>query len=146
MHEKDTVELENELSRAKKFENFLENNKDFLLNFTLDDYLNYLMEQKKLLKNDIVKKSQLNAVYAYHIFAGRKKNPAREKAIALALAMELSVDETQRLLYYSGNKKLYAKNSWDSVILFAIQNKFSVERTNNLLLEFHEQPLIGDFK
>ena len=144
MNEKDTAQLENELTKTEDLKEFLDDNKDFFNNFSLAEYLNYLLEEKNLSKMEIVKKCSLNQAYAYHIFAGRKKNPSRDKVICLALAMELSPKETQRLLYFSGNEKLYVKNSWDSIIWFALENKFTVERTNNLLNKFSERPLLGD--
>ena len=144
MTEKDTLQLENELAEAEEIEIFLEDNKEIFQNFSLAEYLNSLLAEKNLSKKEVAKKSLLNEIYAYHIFAGRKKNPARQKILSLALAMELTPKETQKLLYCAGLEKLYVKNSWDSIILFALENKFSVERTNNLLIKFSEKPLLGD--
>lgn len=144
MAEKDTLQLENELTETEDLKEFLNDNKDFLENISLADYLNQLLVEKNLSKMEVVKKCALNQAYAYHIFAGRKKNPSRDKLICLALAMELSTKETQRLLYFSGNEKLYVKNSWDSIVWFALENKFTVERTNKLLHKFSERPLLGD--
>ena len=111
MTEKDTNQLENELSSAKDLEEFFDDNKENFLKISLAEYLEQLLTEKNLTKADVVKKSSLNPTYAYHIFAGRKQNPSRIKIICLAFAMELTPKETQRLLYFSGNEKLYAKNS-----------------------------------
>ena len=86
----------------------------------------------------------MQQIYAYHIFGGRKKHPSREKIISLALAMKLSVDETQRLLYYSENEKLYAKNAWDSVIIFSLENHLTVDETNDLLNKLSEAATLGN--
>lgn len=142
MPEKDTSQLENELSKTDNLKNFFEENKNNLRDFTLSEYLNYLLAEKNLSKTDIIKKSALGD-YAYHIFAGRK-NPSREKVLALALAMELSFDECQKLLYYAGVNKLYARDSWDDVIIYALKNKLGVEECNELLSDFDEKPLLGD--
>ena len=146
MTEKDTQQLENELSEAEEIENFLEDNKEVFQKFSLADYLESLIAEKKLSKKEVAKKSLLNELYVYHIFAGRKKNPSRSKILSLALAMELTPKETQKLLYCAGLEKLYVKNAWDSIILFALENKYSVERTNNLLIKFSERPLLGDME
>ena len=90
----------------------------------------------------IITKSQLEQIYAYHIFAGRKKNPSRNKILALALSMELTQKEAQRLLYYAGSERLYPKNAWDSVIIYALNNKMSVDETNALLLKLSQAPLM----
>lgn len=144
MAQKDTEQLENELKSAKDFEKFFDDNQDSFKNLTLAEYLEFLLAEKNLSKAEVIKKSFLNPVYAYHIFSGRKDNPSRRKTILLAFALGLSPKEAQRLLYYSGNEKLYVKNSWDSIILFALENKMSAVRANALLQKFSEEPLLDE--
>lgn len=144
MPDKDTLQLENDLATYNNLEDFFEDNAEFFQKFTLAQYLEILLQEKNLTKSEVAKKSLLNQIYVYHIFAGRKK-PARQKILSVAVAMNCSVKETQRLLYFAGVEKLYVKNSWDSVILFALKNNFDIERTNNLLNKFSESPLLGDF-
>jgi len=98
---------------------------------------------KNLSKAEVIQKSGLEQLYAYHIFAGRKKNPSRNKVLSIALAMELSPDETQYLLYYAGVEQLYVRNSWDSVIWYALENHLTVIDTNILLLKLSETSLIN---
>ena len=143
MPDKDTLQLENELAAAESIEEFFAGNEEFFQKFTLAQYLEFLLKEKNLSKAEVAKKSLLNPVYVYHIFGGRKK-PSRLKILSLAVAMNLTVKETQRLLYFAGVEKLYIKNSWDSIILFALKNNLSIERTNNLLDKFSETPLLGD--
>lgn len=141
---KDTEELENELAESQNLEEFFQDNEGNFQDFTLAQYLRYLLVDKNLSKAEVIAASELNQIYAYHIFAGRKKNPARPKILALALAMKLSVKETQYLLYYAGLEKLYVRNEWDSVIMYALANKLSVRSANELLSNFDEEPLLGD--
>ena len=49
--------------------------------------------------------------------------------------------ETQHLLYYAGHKALYARNSFDSAIWYALEHHLSVIDANLLLEELGEQPL-----
>ena len=142
MPEKDTEELENELAEIDDLKKFFAENKFNLRDFTLAQYLNYLLENKKLSKTDVIKRSELGD-YAYHIFSGRK-NTSREKVISLALAMQLSFEECQHLLYYAGAKQLYARDSWDDVIIYALKNNLTVTQTNELLIDFDEMPLLGN--
>lgn len=142
MSKKDTEELENELAETDDLKKFFAENETNLYNFTLAEYLNQLLVEKNLSKTDVVKKSELGD-YAYHIFAGRK-NPSREKVIALAVAMQLSFEECQKLLYYADAKKLYARDTWDDVIIYALKNNLTVQQTNELLNNFDETPLLGD--
>ena len=139
---KDTAQLENELSEADDVKKFLDDNTENLRKFTLAEYLKHLLAEKNLLKAQVIRASELDAVYAHHIFGGRK-NPSREKILSLALAMELSVKETDYLLYYAGHEKLYVRDDWDAVISFALENHKTVLQTNELLEELRLPPLIG---
>ena len=64
----------------------------------------------------------MEPTYGYHIFDGHKKHPARSKVLLLALAMGLTVKEAQHLLYYAGCEALYARNSFDSIIWYALEH------------------------
>lgn len=142
MPAKDTAELENELTEAEDVKKFLDDNAENLRKYTLAEYLRCLLKEKNLSKAQVIKNSQLDEGYAYHIFGGRK-NPSREKILSLALAMELSLKETDYLLYYAGHNKLYARNDEDAVIVFALENHKTVLQTDELLTELKLSPLIG---
>ena len=144
---KDTEQLENEISKlnnADDVKNFVNNNQENFYEFTLETYLKHLLETKHLTKLQVIEKSELEQIYVYHIFAGRKKHPSREKMISLALGMSLDLDETQRLLYYAGAERLYARNPWDSIIMFALENHLSVSDTNELLSNLSEPATLGN--
>ncbi|ORU00036.1 hypothetical protein D081_1130 [Anaerovibrio sp. JC8] len=141
MKNKNTDWLEHELSDARSVESFLSENKTELKNQTLSEHLEWLLTEKGLNKAEVIEKSGLDKVYAYHIFAGRKKS-SRNRILSLALAMELSPDETQHLLYYAGVEQLYVRNSWDSVIWYALENKMSVVEVNLLLDKLGEDKLL----
>ncbi|MBR4904093.1 MAG: helix-turn-helix transcriptional regulator [Selenomonadaceae bacterium] len=140
---KDTAELENELSEAEDLKKFLDDNADNFRKFTLAEYLRHLLEQKNLIKAQVIRNSQLDEGYAKHIFSG-KKNPSREKILSLALAMNLSPQEANYLLYYAGHNKLYSRNERDNAISFALNNNKTVLQTNELLTDLNMEPLIGN--
>ena len=141
MKNKTTAILEHELSESKRVEDYLTANDSELVNQTLSEHLEELIKEKGLNKALIIEQSGLDKVYAYHIFAGRKKT-SRNKILALAIAMKLTPDETQHLLYYAKAEKLYVRNSWDSVIWHALENKLSVLETNLLLDKLGETKLL----
>ena len=139
---KDTSQLKNELSVTKNIDEFIANNQENFREYTLGEYLNHLLSVKNLSKAEVIQKSCLEQTYAYHIFAGRKKNPSRNKVLSIALAMQLSPDETQYLLYYAGAEQLYVRNSWDSVLWYALENHLTVLDTDILLSKLSEKPLL----
>lgn len=140
---KDTEELKDGLRQASGLESFLVDNQKEFRRYTLAEYLNHLLEEKRLSKADVVRESRLERVYGYHIFAGRKKNPSRNKVISLALAMKLAPEETQYLLYYAGAEQLYVRNPRDSILWYALDHHMSVLDTNIMLQKMSEQPLLN---
>ncbi len=143
MPAKDTQQLENELSEADNVKTFLDANAENFRQFTLADYLRNLLDEKNLIKAQVIRNSQLDEGYAQHIFGGRK-NPSRNKVLSLALAMELSPKETDYLLYYAKQNKLYARNERDAVIAFALETHKTVLQANELLTDLKLEPLLGD--
>lgn len=140
MFEKDTDKLFEELKINPDVENFLAQNEDEFKK-PLHEYLTKLLQEKNLLKSDIVKKINPNDKHIYHIFSGIKK-PSREKLLAIARAMELNLQETQYLLRYGGFAILYPRDTWDAVIISAIENNLSVIETD-LILSQLKQPLLN---
>lgn len=142
MSTKDTERLENELKSASNIEDYFDDNEDNLKQFTFKSYFEHLISTKNLNKTDVIKRSGLDQVYAYHIIAGRKNKPARSKVIALALAMKLTPKEAQHLLHYAGAAQLYVRDSWDSVIYFALENHLTVDETEELLNNLSQPSLL----
>lgn len=142
MTDKDTLELEHQLSIAEEIETILLDDRDNIPDMTVSEYLTELLEKHQLNKTDVIAASNLDRHYAYHILSGEKKQPSRQKVLALAVAMGLSKTETQQLLYYAKVNQLYVRNTWDKVILHAIEKKLSVQETNRILSDFHLSPLL----
>ena len=140
---KDTEELKDGPRQASGLEGFLVDNQKEFRRYTLAEYLNQLLDEKRLSKADVVRESRLERVYGYHIFAGRKKNPSRNKVISLALAMKLAPEETQYLLYYAGAEQLYVRNPRDSILWYALDHHMSVLDTNIMLQKMSEEPLLN---
>jgi hypothetical protein len=133
--EMDTESLENRLTQAGGVEDFWRDNELNLREMTLADFLSKLLAQKGLKKAEVIRRSEMDRCYAYHIFGGQKENPSRDRVLALALAMELSPKETQHFLHYAGAGALYVRDHFDSVIWYALEYKLGVTETNLLLDE-----------
>ena len=130
-----TDKLGADLKQQKDIHTFLENNKDKLLDMNLPKYLDELLAQ------NVIKKSGLPVTYAYKIFSGQK-HTARNRILALAIAMQLSIDETNHLLNYAEHSSLYPRNPWDTIIMYALQRHLSVIETNILLTDAKASPLL----
>ena len=125
---KSTGELLHEIATTKQnFESFANENKDEFDEFDSRDYLNRLLVTKNLQPTDIM----------YHIINGERKNPSQGKVIALCIAFELTVEQTQRLLRSWKLPVLYPRNQRDSIILYGISRKMSVMEINEHLLNLN---------
>ncbi|MCI8403775.1 MAG: helix-turn-helix transcriptional regulator [Clostridia bacterium] len=103
-------------------------------------YLTAVLNEKGLKKSEVIKKSNVQTNYAYQIFSGLKI-PSRDKLIALCFGMDVSLDEAQTLLKYTGFAPLYPRNKRDIVIVSALENGESVIRCNITLDELNLSPL-----
>lgn len=131
---KDTDELINEIKKSKDFESFMEANEKEMLNKPLNEYLNDLIEEKKISKSDVIRKSNLNRSYVYQILSG-KKHPGRDKVIALSFGLSLKIDEIQFLLKLAGYRELYARDPRDALVIYAVENNYNIIDTNQLLYD-----------
>lgn len=140
MKSKPTKELLDSLARSDTIESYIQNQEDYLLDCTVSQYLNQLLEEKALSKSAVIKKAEINEIYAFQIFSG-KRNPSRDKLISLCVGMELSLDETQQVLKVAGFAPLYAKSKRDSVIAYGILQKMGILAINELLYNQSESTL-----
>ena len=138
---KTTEELLNILKSKRSYDDFLKEQIDELYFASISEYLEILLAQKALKKSDVITKANLDKSYAYQIFNGNKTNPSRDKLIMLAFGMDLNLDETRKLLKISNVSDLYIRNPRDAAIIFCIENKLDLIRTNEKLDELSLAPL-----
>lgn len=132
---KDTSEIVKELGLCSDFKTFYSENKEYMVNSTLSQMLEGLLESKKLKKAQVIKNAELSEVYAYQIFSGLRI-PERKKLLCIAVAMGLNIDELQGLLKCAGYSPLYVKLPFDSIVLYGVCKKLSVVEINELLFEY----------
>ena len=140
------VDTENFVEKIKSGKyNLNADNQVSFTDFTLAEYLNQLLDEKNLSRKEVIKKSLLKQVPTSHIFEGVTKEPARERILALALAMELDTEETDKLLVYANKSQLYARRSnWEAIIFSGIIHHWGIDKTNEALFDAGETPLLGD--
>lgn len=138
---KTTTELLKELENFSTFKEYENANKNFMVSKTFSEYLSELIEEKNLVRAEVIRKAQLNENYAYQIFSGVKKRPARDKLICLAIAMDLSINETNSLLKLAGLLPLYPRVKRDSIIIINMKSHKSVIEINNVLYDEGEDTL-----
>lgn len=140
MIKKSTNELMDALNSSRSIEHYIQSEKEHLIEAPLCDYLNQLAEEKGLKKSQIIRDAELNEIYGYQLFSG-KRTPSRDKLISLAFGMHLSLQETQQLLKYANFSPLYPKNERDSILIWCLNNKYSIYQTNDSLFTHNQYTL-----
>ena len=134
---KTTDELLKVLKNSKSIDEFVHENIDDTNNATFLEYLRKYLADCGMTKSKVIEKSNIQKNYCYQIFDG-SKTPSRNKVLALSIAMELSVTDTNRLLKLSDHSILYPRIKRDSIIQFAIEQNYTLIDTNILLNDMNE--------
>ncbi|ALS00157.1 hypothetical protein ATZ33_01815 [Enterococcus silesiacus] len=135
MQEKDTDKLLHSLKKAENFQTALSETRDYTLDNVLKDYLNRWLIEKNITKSAVLKKAGIAEATGYQYFDG-KRNPSREKIIALTIGLELTLEETNELMKKTGYAQLYPKLPWDAVVIFGISHRLSITEIDDYL--YHE--------
>ncbi len=107
----------------------------------LSDYLCELLETHGRERKDVIRKAGIDQTYGYQLFTGARKNPGRDKVLALAFALGCSLRETDRLLQAAGVSRLYVKERRDAIIVFCLDQGSSLEETNEALYHMNERTI-----
>lgn len=99
------------------------------------EYINAIIAERDLNVTELIENSGISKNYAYHILSGRRKNPSRDKVIAICVAAKLSFTETNRALKIAETGVLYAKDERDVRIAVAINQKIGNVTNLNLILD-----------
>lgn len=136
MKQKDTEKLLELLKKSGSIDAYLQENKDFLLDCDIKEYLNLLIKEKKLTIQQIAKDSELSDRYCYQFLSpSNSRTPSREVLLSMCIGMKLSLDEIQTALKVAQYAPLYPKDERDSIIIFGIEKSQSVMEINNVLYE-----------
>lgn len=138
---KTTTELWELLNKKVNIDEYMEENKDEMIDVRLCDYLNQLLAESGKSKAEVFKKGNIQQSYGYHLFAGTKTNPSRNHLLQIAFGMELDLVKTQRLLRVAGLSELYPRNRRDSVIIFCINNRNTLEECLEVLEKNGFEPI-----
>ncbi len=102
--------------------------------------INKILLERNMSIADMQKKSCVARTYIYQIMDGTR-NPGRDKVISIALALELDIQESVRLLKLTNNAILYPKNRRDAILIYSLNNKLTVPDCNRLLTTYGEAEL-----
>lgn len=140
MERKPTDELLKQLNNCNNIDEYFKDNEDYLINTTIAEYLYDIFNEKCLVKSRVFKKAEIDEIYGYQIFGGRK-NPSRNTLLAICIGARFTLNEIQAALKIAGFAPLYAKNKRDSIIIYGINSEKAVCEINEMLYEKDEDTL-----
>ena len=104
------------------------------------DELQQLLDEKGLQRAQVVRAAGLNETHGYQIFVGTRRG-SRDKMLALAFAMGLSLQETNRLLQAAQVNELYCKGRRDAIIIFCLEHGCTLQQVDEELYRFGEDTI-----
>lgn len=104
------------------------------------EYFNEVIAEKQLKLSQVISASGISRNYVYNILNGDKKNPGRDKVIALCVGAAMSYSQTQRALELAKAAPLYPKDPRDVRIAVAINSGIGDVTELNLLLDRYSLP------
>ena len=138
---KKTDELLEELKfKNTDIQDYINSNPQSFIEINLKEFWDSIIKKSQMSKSDIINKSDFSYVYFYDVIAG-KKIPTSDKIVRLILAMHLSLEDCQTALRYCGKSQLYPRIKRDSVIIYAINQQYTVMQTQELLNKSGEKEL-----
>lgn len=138
--EKSTEELLNELQKTEDVFAFTRENEEEMEAISLTEQLEQLLKKYQKQKKDIIKDAGMDTTYGYQIFDGRK-NPRRDKLLQLAFGFPLTVEETNKVFRAAGVSDLYVRCKRDTICMYCLQQKMTVDECNALLYQAGEETL-----
>lgn len=132
MREKDTDTLVHSLSNADDFQTIFSETQPYIIDQTLKDYLAHWLNNKHVTKSAVLKEAGITEATGYQYFDG-KRNPSREKMIALTIGLHLTLDETNELMKKTGYAQLYPKHPFDAVVIYGITHGLTIAEIDDYL-------------
>ncbi|MBR2067410.1 MAG: macro domain-containing protein [Solobacterium sp.] len=108
---------------------------------TFQEHLFRLIDRKGLEDKDVYKKANIDRKHFSKIRGNVNYNPSKRTALALAVALELNLDETKDLLLRAGIA-LSKSNIFDLIVEYCIDHKiFDIYEINCILFKYDQQTL-----
>lgn len=107
--------------------------------------LREILEKAKISASEWIAGANISKSYGYQILRG-ERTPGRDILLRTALVVQLSLEDTQRLLAVGGCGALYPKVRRDAAVIFALNQKMTLLETEELISSLPERSLFDKEK
>ena len=140
MDNKSTDDLKQELMSDPDIDSYIRKNESCFVSRSVTELLTEFYERRNMTKSQLARKSNMSEVYLHQVFAGRRK-PSRNKILCMCNGMELSIEDTQRLLKEAAYAQLYPRIRREAIIYHGIVHHTPLDEINDKLFEADEKAL-----
>lgn len=140
MKKKTTDDLRQELMDQPNIQAYLSDNRSCFMEQGILDLLESLRERCGLPKAEIARRSGMSEVYLHQVFSGRR-NPSRDRLLALCVGMGASLEEANQLLRQAAYAQLYPRLRRDAIISHGLAHRRSLAEINEALFAENEKTL-----
>lgn len=137
---KTTDDLNQELMAEADIDSYIKKNQHYFDDRSVTELLAEFYDGRELSKAELARRAGMSEVYLHQLFSGRRR-PSRDKLICLCIGMELTMDETQRLLKKAAYVQLYPRIRRDVIICHGILHHTPLNEINDNLFVAGEQAL-----
>ena len=136
-----TAELTNELKNHSNIDEFMNNNATEFDEGMLVQFLDEKLQRSNLNSFQLATRAGISSSHSYDICKG-KKHAKKEMLVKFAFALNLSLDETNRLLVLGGEPTLRSKIRWDSVVIFCLHKGYSADDADEIFVRYGLEPIL----
>lgn len=140
MKEKSTDDLGQELMSQPNLDQYITENETYFADVDISAFLTSLYEICGLSKAELARRAEMSEVYLHQVFSGRRR-PSRDRLLCLCVSMEVSLEDTQRLLRQVGYAPIYLKLKRDAIIGHGILHHTPLTEINDKLFSENERTL-----
>lgn len=104
-------------------------------------YLEYLMEQRKITRKEMISRLNLDESYGRKLLGGQRV-PTRKILLQSAFILGLNLEETQRILEIGQKPRLYPRVRYDAAIIYGLEKRLTLDEMNSFLEKIGEELLL----
>lgn len=140
MKKKTTDDLRQELMDQPNIQAYLSDNQPYFMEIGILELLERLHKRTGLSKAELARRSGMSEVYLHQVLSGRR-NPSRDRLLALCVGLSASLEETQQMLRQAGYAQLYPKLRRDAIISHGLIHHHPLREINEALFAENEKTL-----